>query len=96
MTNTCATCGHTESQAIVEAKTLGLQQEFESGIYTCCQIVEWAAEQSQAWFEATHDCRKPDGHDTKLPDYGETESLLVRVRTKRQKVPWFRSPGDFA
>ena len=96
MTNTCATCGHTELQAIVEAKPLGLEQEFESGIYTCCQIVEWAAEQSQAWFEATHDCRKPDGHDTNLPDFGGTESPLVRVCTKRREVPWFRSPGDFA
>jgi hypothetical protein len=96
MTNTCATCVHTESQAIVEAKTIGLQQEFESGIYTCCQIVEWAAEQSQAWFEATRDCRMPDGHDTKLPDSGESESLLVRIRTKRRTVPWFRSSDDFA
>jgi hypothetical protein len=31
-------CGCTASQALADAKTLGLQQEFQSGIYTCCQM----------------------------------------------------------
>jgi hypothetical protein len=94
MTNTCATCGHTESQAIVEAKTLGLEQEFQSGIYTCCQIAEWAAEQSLAWFEATCDSSKPDGDDTRLLESDGMEPVLVPVRTRRAQVPWFRSVDD--
>jgi hypothetical protein len=40
MSNACKNCGCTESQVIADAKTLGLQQEYESRIYTCCQIAE--------------------------------------------------------
>jgi hypothetical protein len=90
--NTSRTCGHTELEAIADAKTLGLLQEFQSGIYTCCQIAEWAAEQSLAWFEATCDCRNPDGDATTLLESDEKESVLVPVRTRRPQVPWFRGP----
>jgi len=94
VTNTCGTCGHTETQAIVEARTLGLEQEFQSGVHTCCQIVEWAGEQAQAWFEATRDCRKSDRDATESLESDEMESVLVRVRTRRPQVPWFRNPED--
>src|SRR3954452_22099984 len=89
--NTCPTCRHSESQAVVEAKTLGLMQEFQSGIYTCCQIAEWALEQSLAWFEATRDCRKPDQNATRLLGSDEMDSVLVPVRTRRPQVPWSRN-----
>lgn len=88
MTNRCGSCGHTESQTILDAKSLGLQQEFQSGIYTCCQIAEWAAEQALAWLEATRDCPKPDAVAT---ESDEMEPVLVRVRTRRPQVPWYRS-----
>jgi hypothetical protein len=91
VTNACGTCGHTHSQAIGEAKTLGLAQEFQSGIHTCCQIAEWAAEQRLAWFEATLDCGKPNADATVLD---EMESVLVRVRTQPAQVPWFRNTND--
>ena len=53
MIGKCKNCGCTESQAVADAKTLGLQEEFQRGIYTCCQIAGWAHEQWSAWFEAT-------------------------------------------
>jgi hypothetical protein len=47
MGNICAVCGRTETEAIAEAKAVGLQQQFQAGIYSCCQIARWADE--QAW-----------------------------------------------
>ena len=84
----CEACGLTESQASADAKTLGLLEEFRSGVYSCCQIANWANEQWLAWFEAT------DGNDTEpgvagieLPE--EEERVLVPVRFRRP-VPRFR------
>lgn len=51
----CSVCGYTESRAIAHAKTLGLQQELESGLYTCCQIARWADEQWLAWLDAAQE-----------------------------------------
>jgi hypothetical protein len=48
----CRNCGCNESDAIADARTLGFQQELETRLYTCCQIVGWADEQWQAWMEA--------------------------------------------
>jgi hypothetical protein len=31
---------------------LGFQEEFQGGVYTCCQVVAWADEQWLAWTEA--------------------------------------------
>jgi hypothetical protein len=44
MSNVCRTCGSTESQAIADARALGLLKELQNGIYTCCRIVAWADE----------------------------------------------------
>jgi hypothetical protein len=65
MSNMCRTCGCTESLAVAHAKTLGLLQELQSGIYTCCQIAEWADEQWSAWFEATEEANKCAAQITK-------------------------------
>ena len=48
MSNICRICGSPESGAIANARALGLEQEFLSGIHTCCQIANWADEQSLA------------------------------------------------
>ena len=58
MTNICAVCGRTKSEAIADTNALGLQQEFQAGIYTCCQIGQWADEQALAWFEAVEEDNK--------------------------------------
>ena len=53
MISTCRLCGCTEADSIADAKTLGLEEELQNGVYTCCQIAAWAHEQPLAWFEAT-------------------------------------------
>jgi hypothetical protein len=94
MTDTCRTCGRTESQAIADARAVGLHQEFQSGIYTCCQIAQWADEQWLAWFKATRaDFNRVDDV-TGGPELGEAEALLVPVRLRRPQVPWYRNPDD--
>ena len=40
--NICRFCGCTESQARADARVLGLNEEFESGLHSCCQLVAWA------------------------------------------------------
>lgn len=86
MSNICRICDSTEAQATANARALGLEQEFQGGIYTCCQVAKWASEQSLAWLEMAHE----DGtlaHDpTKLPDSPQTEAALVPVRLRRQQT----------
>ena len=38
---------------------LGLNDEFERGFYSCCQLVAWADEQWLAWTEAALEDGKP-------------------------------------
>jgi hypothetical protein len=95
MPDKCTRCGRTESQIIADAKTLGLLQEFESGLYSCCQISEWAEEQCQAWFEAlAEDDRLAAGEPTGL-EIDDSSTIFVPVPLRRKQVPWYRSPEDF-
>jgi len=94
MANTCTDCGRKEPQIIADAKTLGLLEEFQSGIYTCCQISEWADEQSRCWFEATQlDGGRVDDLTGKA-GIAEAETVLVPVRLRRPQVPWHRNPDN--
>ena len=73
---------------MADAKALGLKQEYESGVHTCCQIAEWAQEQGSAWIEATlqdvqHTNELMPGHDA------VAEGVLVPVRL-RKPVPRFK------
>lgn len=80
----CQACGSTESQALADASSLGLVEEFTSGAYTCCQIAAWADEQLLAWFEAMHDDAK-ETHEARGPvERSEDEPALVPVRLRRQ------------
>ena len=93
MNDKCPTCGRSESQVIADAKALGLLQEFQCGIYSCCQISEWADEQWWAWFKAAHE----DANYASEPDSTEvvgTEPSLVPVRFRRPQVPWYRKPDE--
>jgi hypothetical protein len=92
MTSKCPKCGRTESQITADARTLGLLEELQSGVYNCCQIVEWADEQWLAWFEATEgDSRLVDNMTGRSQiSEGENEGVLVPVRLRRQQVPWYR------
>ena len=92
MTDKCRKCGRTEVETTANAKTLGLWQEFQNGMYTCCQIAEWADEQWLAWFEATQEDRERVNDVTIHPELGEDGVMLVPVRLRRQQVPWYRNP----
>ena len=94
MSNMCSACGYTESRAIADARTLGLQEELQTGLYTCCQIAEWADEQCLAWLEAAEEDRKPAHNLAKPLEMEEKEDALVPVRLRRSQVPWFRRSND--
>jgi hypothetical protein len=96
MSNISRNCGCTESLAIAHAKALGLLQELQSGIYTCCQVAEWADEQLSAWLEATQQDGKGVDDVPARPDLGEAEASLVPARLRRGQVPWFRNPGGLS
>jgi len=91
MADICTSCGRTESQTIADANTLGLLQELRSGVYTCCQISEWADEQWSAWFEATQEDMKRFDGTISSPDFDDKEEVFVPVRRRQQQVPWYRS-----
>ena len=92
MTDKCRNCGRTESQIVADAKALGLLEEFQGGVHTCCQIVAWADEQWLAWFEATgEDSRVVDNMAGGLQFHdSDAEGVLVPVRLRRRQVPWYR------
>jgi hypothetical protein len=95
MSNICVVCGRTESEAIADANALGLRQEFQVGIYTCCQIAEWANEQAAAWFEAlAQDFNWADEPAAQLTR--EPQPVFARPRPSRSRVPWYRMPNDQA
>jgi len=91
MTEKCKNCGCVESRVVADAKTLGLLQELQSGVFTCCQISEWADEQRMAWFEATQEDSKFGDDVTIRSEFDEPEVELVPVRSRRQQVPWYRN-----
>lgn len=90
MNSKCAVCGCTELEAIADARSLGLYQELQSGVYTCCQIAEWADEQALAWFAAAHEDSKLVNDLNNPGECEPTDALLVPVRLRRPRVPWFR------
>jgi len=66
---------------------LGLNDEFERGLYSCCQLVAWADEQWLAWIEAASEDGKPVDKATKPLEINEAEPepVLVRLRSQRQQ-----------
>jgi hypothetical protein len=91
MNNECKRCGRRESQITADAKNLGLLQELDSGVYTCCQISQWADEQRLAWFEAIQQDGKLIDDITIPRDLSESQAVLVPVRLRRAQVPWHRN-----
>lgn len=95
MSDKCTNCGRTESQITADAKTLGLLEEVQSAVYTCCQIAKWANEQWLAWFEATQEDSKVVDDVTSRPGIDDSECVFVPIRLRRQQAPWYRNPDDF-
>ena len=92
MNNICKLCGRTETEAIADARTLGLEEELQNGVYNCCQIAEWADEQALAWFEAAH--ADSQCAEYIAPPQAEEQPVFVLVRARRPQVPWHRSPDN--
>ena len=67
---------------------LDLNDEFENGLYSCCQLVTWADEQWFAWTEAALEDGRPLDEVTKPLEIHEVEPerVLVRVRSERQQA----------
>jgi hypothetical protein len=82
----CMRCGCKEARAAEDARALGLLEDFLVGIYTCCQIVQWADEQWLAWQEAGHEDGKEPEEVTR-PLEIEMDTLFVPVRVRRPKPP---------
>jgi len=81
MTTICRQCGCTASQAAADALVLGFQEEYQGGVYTCCQVVAWADEQWLAWAEAAAEDGKSENEATKPLEVTECPSLVpIRVR----------------
>jgi hypothetical protein len=76
MQDICRTCGSTRVQALADARTLGMQKELQRGIYTCCQIVEWADEQWLAWAEAAEQDGKSADDVTMPLEFHEPEAVI--------------------
>jgi len=91
MRNQCRICGSTESQALANAKALGLQAELQNGVYTCCQLDGWSKEQSWAWSEAATEDRKLADALSNLPEGEQANCELVPVRFRHTRLR-FRTP----
>jgi hypothetical protein len=94
MPKKCTICSRSESQVIADAKALGLLQEFECGIYSCCEISEWADEQSLAWSKAAHEDAIYAEEQDSPPSLADAEPTLTTVPIRRRYVPWYRNPDE--
>jgi hypothetical protein len=88
----CTRCGCTESQALSDARTLGLQRELQNGLYTCCQIVAWADEQWLAWVEAALEDGKSTDDVTRLLECDRTE-VVAPIVIRHTRNSGFRDFG---
>jgi hypothetical protein len=95
MSNTCRICGSRESQTIADARTLGLLNELQSGVYTCCQIVAWADEQWLAWAQAAEEDGKWADDVTRPLESAEAETVIIPIRLRRWENPPLGNPFDF-
>ena len=87
----CRHCGCNQAQAAADARALSFEEKFASGIYTCCQVEEWAQEQWSAWVEATRQDAGQADEVMNGSELDEPEATLVPVRLRRP-VPWFKNP----
>ena len=77
----CRQCGCTASQAAADASVLGFQDEYQAGVYSCCQVVAWADEQWLAWAEAASEDGKSEEDATKPLEVMESSGVVpIRLR----------------
>jgi hypothetical protein len=78
----CRQCGCNEPEAAADARALGFEAEFASGVYTCCQVVQWADEQWLAWMEAAEQDGKALEEITRPLEISEPSAAFVHVRSR--------------
>ena len=85
--NVCRVGECTKLQVRTAARVLGFNDEFERGLYSCCQLIAWADEQWRAWIgAASQDGKLVDRARRPLElNEAESEPILVRVRKQRQQ-----------
>jgi hypothetical protein len=81
----CRYCGCNQVQAAADARALGLEEEFASGTYTCCQVVHWADEQRLTWLNAAEQDGKMGEHVIRPLEVSEPAREFVYVRSRRPK-----------
>jgi len=79
----CRHCGCNQAQAAADARALGLEEEFASGIYTCYQVVQWADEQWLAWLNAAEQDGKMAEDVTRPLEISEPTREFVHVRSRK-------------
>lgn len=87
MSRICTVCGYSESRVLAEARVLGLTEEFYKGLYTCCQIAQWANEQFVAWVEAADEDRARANGTNGEADWLTHEPAVVPLRKRRRDHP---------
>ena len=78
----CRNCGCNQAQAAADARALGFEEEFASGIYSCCQVVSWADEQWVAWLDAAKEDGKIAENVTGPLEISEPAREFVHVRRR--------------
>jgi hypothetical protein len=82
----CRHCGSNQPDAAADARALGFEEEFASGIYTCCQVVQWADEQWLAWSRAAEEDGKALEEVMRHLEIREPSPAYVQVRCKNSQV----------
>ena len=84
----CRSCGCNQLQAAADARAVGFEEEFASGIYTCCQVLQWADEQ---WLICLHaaeqDGRVPEEDVTRPLEISAPAREYVHVRSRKPQRP---------
>ena len=71
-----------------DARALGFEEEFASGIYTCSQVVHWADEQWLAWLSAAEqDGKAPEEDVTRPLEISAPAREYVHVRSRKPQRP---------
>jgi len=83
----CRLCGCNAAQAAAHARAVGLENDFQNGIYTCCQVAQWADEQWLVWIQAAAEDIQPTDDVTLSLKAAESQPTFVPVRIRRPQSP---------
>jgi hypothetical protein len=79
----CRHCGCKQVDAAADARALDFEEEFASGIYPCCQMVQWADEQWLAWLNASEEDGKRAEDVMRPLEISEPAREFAHVRLRK-------------